>query len=364
MSRNPKPITLAGGKVFNVAARKIEQAKIDREQYRCEKGFAVRQSPPIVSNAVDALYSVLGLPVPPHLHPMDDGFADVRPSELGDKMGDGLVEIVEAITRGRRRAQSLLSHAAPIRPPEKPTQFGEPNRDRKAKSREGFDTDQLAIGHDKKGGVVRSRERAMLTPLALLQQRVAEEILKLQESGQPIPPYIRAAHTPSDKVIAGNPRVVHDYIETHLSVTARRVKISNYGNSAGGGQSERIPLDDHEWPKWEFYGWVQDHAPSAIIMVLNQVCEQCSPEAIALATNRPIEEMNTKADIGRFWLREWKSDRDSVNAADGALGVVSHILAELHLIYDTERQRKVRLDKIAHDHRKKLNYGDFSSKRS
>lgn len=235
-------------------------------------------------------------------------------------------------------------------------QLGIPTPERVAKSNAGFDVQQLAIGHDREGGVMRSRERAMLTPLALLQDRLEEYLQGLRASNQEIPNSPRISMTPSDEVIAGNPYVVHDYITTHKEVKAKSIDITKYEGSPGGGDLHRLPLSDPEFSRRAFYAWVQENAPLAVTTVLEQVCEQCNPEVMARALGKEPQDAITKADIGRYWAKKQKSDRDAVNSADGALGVVSDILAELHMNYITLKRRKKALEKIALEHSKKMHY--------
>lgn len=221
---------------------------------------------------------------------------------------------------------------------------------------QGFDIQPLAAGFERGGGVVRSRERAMLTPPDLQRQMLEDFLQKKREAGEEMPQTVRIALTPSDKVIAHNPYIVHDYITTHKEVEAKTIKVSNYEGAISAGDIHRLPLQDHEFRRRHFYAWIQDNCPLAVQKALMQVCEQCNPEVMARAHGREPEEAITKAGIGRYWTRENKSDRDAVNNADGVLALAASVLAELHMEYSTEIDRARRLAKIAFDHRKKIHY--------
>ena len=236
-------------------------------------------------------------------------------------------------------------------------------------SREGHDFEQLAAGFDRSGGMVRARERAMLTPLGLQRDMLEAYLQKIRKENEDVVIDSRQAKiaiTPSDKVIADNPNTVHDYIQTHLEVIAHRINIADYEGSIGGGNLNKLPLAEKEFFRRAFYGWVQDNAPLAVTTILNQVCEQCNAEVIARATGREPEDAITKAEIGRYWVNKHEydkggnlrqqSERDAVNHADGALAIAANILNELHMNYLTLKRRKKELEKIFVDHRKKLNY--------
>lgn len=259
-----------------------------------------------------------------------------------------------------------------------PTQYRRQHSPKGAE--QGFDIMPLASGFDRSGGVVRSRERAMLTPLGLQQAMLQEAIEKKQaelleqqraRGNQTVTSEeitlehviqhmrdngllrMKIALTPSDEVIIGNPRIVHDYITTHKEAEAKTIKIANYEGSISAGDIHRLPLNDKEFERRHFYAYIQEKAPLAVQKVLAQICEQCNPEVMARISGREPEQAITKAQIGRHWTRRDNSDRDAVNNADGVLALACAVLAEIHSEYSTEIERAKRLAKIAHDHRKK-----------
>ena len=236
-------------------------------------------------------------------------------------------------------------------------------------SPEGHEFEAMAAGFERGGGVMRARERAMLTPLGLQRDMLEAYLQKLRKEHEDVVIDSRQAKiaiTPSDKVISGNPNTVHDYIETHTEVAAHRIDIAKYEGSLGGGDLHRLPLSDPEFSRRAFYAWVQDNAPLAVTTLLNQVCEQCNPEIVSRATGREPEDAITKAGIGRWWVRKQEFDRDGNIRpqaerdagchADGALAVVAHILNELHMNYATLKRRKKDMEKILVENRRKMNY--------
>lgn len=196
--------------------------------------------------------------------------------------------------------------------------LGVPNVERQARSRSGFETEQITDGR------YVSRERAMLTHPSLLMELYNQVIRKHQEAGETLPEKIHIPKmTPSDRVTASYRNILWAYLKVSAEVSRGTVKIVDYEGTPSAQALNRIPLSQNQFDSRRFYAWIREqHGLLVITDFLDSVCKQMNPELAADGEAPP-----TKAEIGQS-LTGVENARDAKTAADGALALACRVLAE------------------------------------
>ena len=196
--------------------------------------------------------------------------------------------------------------------------LGVPNAERQARSRSGFETEQITDGR------YVSRERAMLTHPALLIELYNQVVRKHQEAGEALPEKIHIPKmTPSDRATAAYRNILWAYLKVSAEVSRGTVKIVDYEGAPAAQGLNRVPLSQNQFDSRRFYAWIREqHGLLVVTDFLDSICKQMNPELVADGDTTP-----TKAEIGQS-LTGAENARDAKNAADGALALACRVLSE------------------------------------
>jgi hypothetical protein len=215
-----------------------------------------------------------------------------------------------------------------------PGQLGIANQYRQQHSKSGYDVEQLAVGFERGGGVVRSRERAMLTHPALIAELYNAMMLKLVNSGQQIPERIEIKQTPGDRATAQHRGILWGYLSTRIEVLKGAVKIADYEGVPKSGDLHKLPLTQKQFDRRRFYAWVREQTGMAIVTdFLDRIVEHDNPELAADA-----DAILTKHEMGEDLIGT-QNRRDAENAVYGALSLSARILAEAARDFHTVESR-------------------------
>ena len=196
--------------------------------------------------------------------------------------------------------------------------LGVPNDFRATHSRAGFETEAIAEGR------FVSRERAMLTHPGLLAEHYNALMVKLAESGEPVPEQVHLTKmTPSDRATAAYRNILWAYIKVRAEVARGKIKVADYEGVPTQRDLNRVPLSQTQFDARRFYAWIREQCGLlAVTDFLDQVVLQLNPEDAQEGEQAP-----TKTSIGRD-LIDPETARDAKNATDGALGLACRVLAE------------------------------------
>jgi hypothetical protein len=196
--------------------------------------------------------------------------------------------------------------------------LGVPNPQRDARSRAGFDVEAIADGR------YVSRERAMLTPPALIQERHNELVRKYEASGEPLPERIQDNRTtPSDRATAAYRNILWAYLRVRADVVRGNIKIGDYEGAPSQRDPHRLPLSKGQFDARRWYAWLRaQHGMLPTTEYLDKVACQINPEMAEDCQDAP-----TKADLGRD-LIDLENTRDLKSAADGALVLACRTIAD------------------------------------
>lgn len=248
-------------------------------------------------------------------------------------------------------------------------QLGLPTPERASHMPDGFETTQLAAGHDREGGVVQSRAQTILTHPALLSELYNASIKAYQDRGEALPAHIEIAQKPADRATAQHRGVLWSYLSTHIEVMRGNCKIVNYEGTQGGSSHDRLPLPIQQftgkaWDRRRFYAWIREQTGMAYLTnFLDRVAEHDNPACLEDAS-----AILTKHDLGRhlldkeiccahcgrsYGVRAPRSgfchgcgariagrDRDAENAFYGALSFAAHVLGEAARDFVTWENRR------------------------
>lgn len=247
-------------------------------------------------------------------------------------------------------------------------QLGLPTPEREGHAREGFEVKQLAVGHGWEGGVVQSRERAILTHPQLLYELRNAMVKQYQDRGEEIPHRIHIKQTPSDRATEGiNHYFMWSYIQTHLEVLRGDINISDYEGAPRSSELHRLPRslggDKKKFDNRRFYAWVRDQTGLAVVTnLLDRVAVHDNP-----GLTDDSERVLNKYEIGRYLLGKELTcqncggvfgiydvrgckhcgnaihtrDRDAENAFYGALSMCARVLGEAAQDFQVVEKRRI-----------------------
>ena len=200
-------------------------------------------------------------------------------------------------------------------------QLGAPNVHRAAKSKAGFELEQLAL-NAQRDGVVRSREKSMLTHPALLAERTNSKLRAYADQGKEPDQDIQIQQTPSDRATAMYRHLLWQHFYAHWDDTAGKSGGTNFEKSSHSSDLNKLPLTEGQFGRRRFYAWLRKQPGGRELSdFLNDVAAQCNPQAYP-----PGYKIMSKQEIGA-WLLDADSIRDSKSAVDGALALACRILA-------------------------------------
>lgn len=253
-------------------------------------------------------------------------------------------------------------------------QLGLPTPERVNHYSDGYETKQLAVGHDREGGVIQSRERAILTHPQLLSELYNLVIQEYAKRGDELPARVEIKQTPADRATAGQRGVLWSYITTHLEVLRGDIRIGDYEGSPRSSDLHRLPSavkDNKRFNRHRFYAWVREQTGLAVITdFLDRVAIHDNP-GFADDASKVLK----KWDIGRWLLGKevycqnqdcrvhimppmpthcrvcgsplHNRDRDAENAFYGALGLAARALSEAAHDFVTVERNEYRAGTLA-----------------
>ena len=217
-------------------------------------------------------------------------------------------------------------------------QLGLPTPERANHYSDGYEVSQLAVGHDQQGGVVQSRERAILTHPKLLSELYNLLMQDYAKRGEPLPERIEVRQTPADKATAGWRGVLWSYIDVRTKVLQGGLGSVDYEGSSRGSSLSKIPAlvngNKHQFDKVRFYSWVRDQTGFARITdFLDQVILHDNP-----GLKNDADTILRKWEMGRE-LYETNNRRDGEHVFYGALVICAQALHEAALDFDQFQRR-------------------------
>jgi hypothetical protein len=248
-------------------------------------------------------------------------------------------------------------------------QLGLPTPERAQHMPEGFEVKQLAVGYDRQGGVVQSRQVTILTHPALLSELYTAVIQQHQRENKQLPVHVDVSRTPADRATAQNRGILWSYVSSRIDAMRGNIKIVNYEGSGGSAPGSRLPLPEREftgkaWDRRRFYAWVREQTGMAYVTdFLDRVVAHDNP-----GLDLDADAIITKHDMGRALLAKdvvcpgceanfgphaprsgycrhcgheiRPRDRDAENAFYGALSFAAHVLAEAARDFVTWENRR------------------------
>ena len=224
------------------------------------------------------------------------------------------------------------------RPTEFSEQLGFPKKERLNKSKAGFEAEQLAVGA-RRDGVVRSREKSMLTHPALLAERRTVIIRAYVEQGKELPSEgIKVPETPSDRASAQWRHLLWQYLQARYESINGKCSSTNFEKSSHSSDINKIPLTDNQFKRLGFYYWLRKQPGwKELTDFLDDIAAQCNPQACS-----SDHRLMSKVEIGS-WLLDSDNPRDAKCAVDGALALACRALAGAAAEYSLLERRKKKI---------------------
>lgn len=243
-------------------------------------------------------------------------------------------------------------------------QLGLPTPERASHMLDGYEVKQLAIGHDREGGVVQSREKVILNHPQLLLELYNAVVQQYAEKGEELPARIDIKQTPADRATAPYRGILWSYITTHLEVLRGNIRVTDYEGVPQSSDMERFhvaALQQTFFNRRRFYAWVREQIGMACVTdFLDRVAVHDNP-GLADDADRILK----KHEIGRellgkqlvcsncgtgYGITDRRScrdcgatlharDRDAENAFYGALSMCARVLSEAAKDFEISERR-------------------------